>query len=130
MWAPRRTCLSSAQRTGLTSFNPTLMRPGRLDQLIYIPMPDHDSHLSILKTVLRKIPNSKEVDLENLAVQMEKFTGADLTKICQRAAKMAIRENVMKDMERDRFRKEAEEAGDAIDGAGEENTVPEILRSV
>ncbi|CAN0473710.1 unnamed protein product, partial [Ascophyllum nodosum] len=59
------------------------MRPGRLDQLIYIPMPDHDSHLSILKTVLRKIPNSKKVDLENLAVQMEKFTGADLTKICQ-----------------------------------------------
>ncbi|CAM9777424.1 unnamed protein product, partial [Ascophyllum nodosum] len=99
--------------------NPTLMRPGRLDQLICIPIPDHGSHLSILKTVLRKIPISKEVDLEHLAAQMEKFTGADLTKICQRAAKMAIRENIMKDMERDRFRKEAEDAGDAIDGAEE-----------
>ncbi|CAN0443292.1 unnamed protein product, partial [Hapterophycus canaliculatus] len=73
-----------------------LMRPGRLDQLIYIPMPDHDSRLSILKAVLRKTPISKDVDLEYLSAQMEKFTGADLTEICQRAAKIAIRENIMK----------------------------------
>lgn len=47
-----------------------LMRPGRLDQLIYIPMPDHDSRLSILKAVLRKTPISKEVDLEYLSSQV------------------------------------------------------------
>ena len=47
-----------------------LMRPGRLDQLIYIPMPDHDSRLSILKAVLRKTPISKDVDLEYLAAQV------------------------------------------------------------
>ncbi|CAM9814431.1 unnamed protein product [Pylaiella littoralis] len=101
-----------------------LMRPGRLDQLIYIPMPDHDSRLSILKAVLRKTPISKDVDLEYLAAQMEKFTGADLTEICQRAAKMAIRENIMKDMERERLRGEA---GDAMEDVEEEDTVPEIL---
>lgn len=50
--------------------DPALMRPGRLDQLIYIPMPDHDSRLSILKAVLRKTPISKEVDLEYLAAQV------------------------------------------------------------
>ncbi|CAN0446820.1 unnamed protein product [Ectocarpus sp. 12 AP-2014] len=101
-----------------------LMRPGRLDQLIYIPMPDHDSRLSILKAVLRKTPISKEVDLEYLSSQMEKFTGADLTEICQRAAKIAIRENIMKDMERERLRGEA---GDAMEDVEEEDTVPEIL---
>eukprot|EP00904_Undaria_pinnatifida_P012547 jgi/Undpi1/8422/HiC_scaffold_25.g10890.m1 len=101
-----------------------LMRPGRLDQLIYIPMPDHDSRLSILKAVLRKTPISKDVDLEYLAAQMEKFTGADLTEICQRAAKIAIRENIMKDMERERLRGEA---GDAMEDVEEEDTVPEIL---
>merc|ERR1712196_122340 len=41
--------------------DPALMRPGRLDQLIYIPMPDYESRLSVLKAVLRKTPISKDV---------------------------------------------------------------------
>merc|ERR1712199_85251 len=72
--------------------DPALMRPGRLDQLIYIPMPDFESRLSILKATLRKSPVSKDVDLSYLASQTDKFTGADLTEICQSACKMAIRE--------------------------------------
>merc|ERR1712124_161831 len=36
--------------------DPALMRPGRLDQLIYIPMPDYESRLSVLKAVLRNTP--------------------------------------------------------------------------
>ncbi len=43
--------------------DPAIMRPGRLDQLIFIPMPDKPSRLSILKAVLRKSPLSKDVDL-------------------------------------------------------------------
>jgi transitional endoplasmic reticulum ATPase len=106
--------------------DPALMRPGRLDQLIYIPMPDYESRLGILKATLRKSPLSKDVDLEFLAAQLEKFTGADLTEICQRAAKLAIRENIMKDMERERLRAEAGDS--AMDDLGEEeDTVPEIL---
>ncbi|KAJ8525774.1 hypothetical protein ON010_g15340 [Phytophthora cinnamomi] len=73
--------------------DPALMRPGRLDQLIFIPMPDFESRLSILRSVLRKSPVSKEVDLNFLAQQTDKFSGADLTEICQRAAKLAIRES-------------------------------------
>ena len=106
-----------------------LMRPGRLDQLIYIPMPDYDSRLSILQSVLRKTPMSKEVDLAYLAAQTEKFTGADLTEICQRAAKLAVRENIEKDMERERIRREAEAEGlmTAEDELEEEDMVPEII---
>merc|ERR1711865_524540 len=63
------------------------MRPGRLDQLIYIPMPDFESRLSILRATLRKSPISKDVDLSYLASQTDKFTGADLTEICQSACK-------------------------------------------
>merc|ERR1712028_302101 len=71
-----------------------LMRPGRLDQLIYIPMPDFESRLSILRATLRKSPISKDVDLSYLASQTDKFTGADLTEICQTACKLAIREEI------------------------------------
>jgi hypothetical protein len=43
--------------------DPAIMRPGRLDQLIFIPMPDKPSRLSILKAVLRKSPVHPDVDL-------------------------------------------------------------------
>merc|ERR1719197_2067953 len=105
-----------------------LMRPGRLDQLLYIPMPDYESRLSILKATLRKSPVSREVDLEFLAQNTDKFSGADLTEICQRAAKLAIRESIGRDMERERLRAEAEEAGEAMeDVEEEEDPVPEIM---
>merc|ERR1712137_1332797 len=92
-----------------------LMRPGRLDQLIYIPMPDLDSRLGILRATLRKGPVSKDVDLSYLASQTDKFTGADLTEICQRAAKLAIRENIERDIERGRLRAESGEMEDEDD---------------
>jgi len=102
-----------------------LMRPGRLDQLVYIPMPDLESRLSILRSVLRKSPVSKDVDLEFLAQATEKFTGADLTEICQRAAKEAIRESIARDVERIKMREEAGEGVDMEEDA--EDLVPEIL---
>jgi len=104
--------------------DPALMRPGRLDQLIYIPMPDLEARISVLKATLRKSPLHKDVDLAYLAAQTEKFSGADLTEICQRAAKLAIRENIMRDMERERMRAEA---GDDMQDIEEEDLVPEIL---
>lgn len=75
-------------------------RPGRLDQLIYIPLPDYASRLSIFKANLRKSPIEPSVDLEQLAKATEGFSGADITEICQRAAKNAIREAVNADIER------------------------------
>lgn len=105
-----------------------LMRPGRLDQLIYIPMPDFESRLSILRATLRKSPVSPSVDLSYLASQTDKFTGADLTEICQTACKLAIREEIERDLERQRLKEEA--AGDEAmddDDDDDEDTMPEIL---
>lgn len=104
-----------------------LMRPGRLDQLIYIPMPDYESRLSILRSVLRKTPVNKDVDLQYLAAQTEKFTGADLTEICQRAAKLAIREDITRSMERERIKEEAEGDGQEVVEEEEIDEVPEIM---
>ncbi|CAA2985844.1 cell division control protein 48 homolog A-like [Olea europaea var. sylvestris] len=90
--------------------DPALLRPGRLDQLIYIPLPDDVSRLQIFKTCLRKSPLSKDVDLGALASYTRGFSGADITEICQRACKYAIRENIEKDIERERKMMENPEA--------------------
>lgn len=76
--------------------DPALLRPGRLDQLIYIPLPDEPSRLQILKSCLRKSPVSHHVDLPSLARSTAGFSGADITEICQRACKYAIREDIEK----------------------------------
>ncbi len=71
-----------------------LIRPGRLDQLIYIPLPDAPSRVNIIKAVLRKSPLAQNVTFDSLAQLTEGFTGADLTELCQRATKAAIRESI------------------------------------
>ncbi|KAJ9559442.1 LOW QUALITY PROTEIN: hypothetical protein OSB04_014056 [Centaurea solstitialis] len=90
--------------------DPALLRPGRLDQLIYIPLPDEESRYQIFKSALRKSPVAKEVDLIALAKYTQGFSGADITEICQRAVKYAIRENIEKDIEREKRRSENPEA--------------------
>ncbi|KAK4375951.1 hypothetical protein RND71_006628 [Anisodus tanguticus] len=86
--------------------DPALLRPGRLDQLIYIPLPDEDSRHQIFKACLRKSPLSKDIDLRALAKYTRGFSGADITEICQRACKYAIRENIEKDIEKEKRRAE------------------------
>jgi transitional endoplasmic reticulum ATPase len=105
-----------------------LMRPGRLDQLIYIPMPDFESRLSILRATLRKSPVAKDVDLSYLASQTDKFTGADLTEICQSACKLAIREEIERDIERQRIKAESGDMEDDDDDEeDDDDLMPEIL---
>ena len=71
-----------------------LIRPGRLDQLIYIPLPDKPSRCQVLKAVLRKSPVAPNVNFDFLGELTEGFTGADMTELCQRATKSAIRESI------------------------------------
>ena len=113
--------------------DPALLRPGRLDQLIYIPLPDEVSRVSILKAQLKKSPVAPEVDLSFLAKTTHGYSGADLTEICQRAAKLAIRESIEADIRRQREKREKEEAaGDdadaEMDDDEEEDPVPQITR--
>lgn len=57
-------------------------------------MPDYESRLAILKATLRNSPISKDVNLSYLASCTDKFSGADLSEICQTACKLAIREDI------------------------------------
>merc|ERR1719468_64108 len=100
--------------------DPAILRPGRLDQLIYIPLPDDGSRMSILKANLRKSPVAKTVDVPYLAKMTKGFSGADLTEICQRACKLAIRESIEADIKRE---KEKQKAGATMD-VDEEDLVP------
>jgi len=84
-----------------------IMRPGRLDQLIYIPLPDDGSRMAILKANLRKSPVADSVDLPYLAKMTRGFSGADLTEICQRACKLAIRESIDADIRREKEKQKA-----------------------
>ncbi|KAJ6676638.1 AAA-FAMILY ATPASE [Salix viminalis] len=102
--------------------DPALLRPGRLDQLIYIPLPDEASRFQIFKACLRKSPISKDVDLTALARYTQGFSGADITEICQRACKYAIRENIEKDIEKEKRKQENPEAMEEDDV----DEVPEI----
>lgn len=109
-----------------------LLRPGRLDQLIYIPLPDDQSRLSILKAALRKSPIAEDVRLDFLASHTQGFSGADLVEICQRAAKLAIRESIEADIRKAREKKEKEDeaAGDdaKMEEDEEDDPVPVITK--
>ena len=103
-----------------------VLRPGRLDQLIYIPLPDEKSRINILKAALRKSPIAPDVDVNFLAKNTHGFSGADLTEICQRACKLAIRESIEKDITRERER--AKNPSVDTDMECDDDPVPEIRR--
>lgn len=105
-----------------------LIRPGRLDQLIYIPLPDKGARRNIFKAVLRKSPIAPNVSFDFTSELTQDFTGADITELCQRAAKAAIRECINAEEERRRL---AAESGDADVDMGEpaDDPVPVITRA-
>ncbi|NXP25420.1 SPA5L protein, partial [Scytalopus superciliaris] len=70
-----------------------LLRPGRLDRMIYIPPPDVKGRLSILKICTEKIPLDPEVSLQDVAVLTDLFSGADIENLCKEAALLALQEN-------------------------------------
>lgn len=88
----------------LDIIDPAILRPGRLDQLIYIPLPDEKSREAIFKANLRKSPVAKDVDMVYIAKVTHGFSGADLTEICQRACKLAIRQSIESEIRRERER--------------------------
>lgn len=104
-----------------------LIRPGRLDQLIYIPLPDKPSRISVLKAVLRKSPVAPNVSMDFLGELTEGFTGADITELCQRSTKAAIRESIEAEEQRRALMKDNPD-GDA-QMADMEDPVPVITRT-
>ncbi|MGZ2383853.1 CDC48 family AAA ATPase [Rhizobium brockwellii] len=74
--------------------DPALLRPGRFDELVYVPVPDTKARLKILGIHTKKMPLAADVDLDDLAAKTERFTGADLEDLTRRAGLIALRQSL------------------------------------
>ncbi|EKE37391.1 hypothetical protein ENUP19_0305G0009 [Entamoeba nuttalli] len=80
--------------------DPAMLRPGRLDRLISVDLPNRDARVDILKTICKrqKVPLADSVNLEKIArsAQVDGFSGADLTALVKEASVRALDEIVKK----------------------------------
>ncbi len=74
--------------------DPALLRPGRFDEILFVPPPDEEARYEILKIHTRNMPLAGDVDLRELAKRTEGYTGADIEAMCMEAGLAALRENL------------------------------------
>ncbi|MFR9750663.1 AAA family ATPase [Nocardia sp. 004] len=74
--------------------DPALLRPGRLERLVFVPPPDTAARREILRTVSRSVPLADDVDLDALAEELDGYSAADCTALLREAALAAMRRNV------------------------------------
>jgi transitional endoplasmic reticulum ATPase len=74
--------------------DPAILRPGRFDQIVEIPLPDEPGRRQIFEVHLRNKPLAPGIDLNGLAAATEEFSGAEIQGICARAALSAVRRAV------------------------------------
>jgi transitional endoplasmic reticulum ATPase len=73
-----------------------LLRPGRFDRLLYVPSPDRDSRIQIIKIHTKKKPLADDVNIEKLADLTDRYTGADIASLSSAAVMLALREHISK----------------------------------
>ena len=74
----------------------SLLRPGRLEPVLYVPQPDEKGRLEIIKILTEKMPLSSDVNLEEISVSTQNYTGADLAALCREAGVHAMQSNSSK----------------------------------
>ncbi len=83
------------------ALDPAVMRPGRFDERIYVPLPDLDARRRILALNLTGRPLAPAVDLDALALRTEGYSGADVVNICRKACAIPFLEAVEAGVDRD-----------------------------
>jgi transitional endoplasmic reticulum ATPase len=73
-----------------------LLRPGRFDRLLYVPPPDKEARIQILKIHTSKKPLGEDVKIDILANHTEGYTGADIAALASAAVMLALREHIEK----------------------------------
>mmetsp|Transcript_32370 Transcript_32370/g.49533 ORF Transcript_32370/g.49533 Transcript_32370/m.49533 type:complete len:423 (+) Transcript_32370:996-2264(+) len=78
--------------------DPAMLRPGRLDKLIYVPLPNKADRLSILKTHVKSVPMDQDIDLNMIAESQhcEGFSGADISALVRESQLSALRRQMEK----------------------------------
>jgi len=74
--------------------DPALLRPGRFDELIMVPVPDKESRKKILQVHLQKAPLAEDVDIDELIDLTDQYTGADIASLVRKAGRLALREDM------------------------------------
>jgi transitional endoplasmic reticulum ATPase len=80
-----------------TLVDPALLRPGRFDELVYVPVPDREGRRHILGIHTGTMPLAEDVSLDELAERTARYTGADLEDLTRRAGLLALRESLDND---------------------------------
>jgi transitional endoplasmic reticulum ATPase len=80
----------------LDMVDPALLRPGRFDKLLNVPVPDLEARKEILKIHLQNKPLAKDVNADQLAEKTEGYSGADLAALCNTASMLVIKEHITK----------------------------------
>lgn len=78
------------------NIDPAMMRPGRLDEKIYIGLPDVPARRKILEMNLRDVPMAEDVSLDALAARLDGYSGADLAYLARKVAEKVFEESVEK----------------------------------
>ena len=74
--------------------DPALLRPGRFDEMILVPVPDPKTRSEIFKVHTKKMSLDEDVNQGELVRITEDFTGADIAAVCKKAGRFAMRENI------------------------------------
>ncbi|MDW7727856.1 MAG: CDC48 family AAA ATPase [Candidatus Methanoperedens sp.] len=74
--------------------DPALLRPGRFDEMILVPVPDEKTRLEIFKVHTRKMSLADDVDIGIMVKLTNDFTGADIAAVCKKAGRFAMREDI------------------------------------
>src|SRR5215218_2244284 len=74
--------------------DPALLRPGRFDRLLYVPPPDYESRIQIIKIHTKKKPLAEDFKIEEMAANTDGYTGADIASVVSAAVMLALREHV------------------------------------
>ncbi|CAF1099122.1 unnamed protein product [Adineta steineri] len=74
--------------------DPALMRPGRFDRLVYVPLPDEQTRSEIFQIRFRHSPIDSNIQIERLVELTKNYSGAEITAVCDEAALIALRDNI------------------------------------
>ena len=81
--------------------DPAMLRPGRLDKLLYVPLPDYEDRCSILSTITKNLKLDKDINFDNINndKRMEGFSGADIAALVREAQLHALKRLNQKEKE-------------------------------
>jgi transitional endoplasmic reticulum ATPase len=95
--------------------DPALLRPGRFDELILVPVPDEGARREIFRVHIESMALAEDVDIEKLVSLTDQYTGADIAAVCKKAGRHALREDLhAKNVKQKHFLQAIEETGPSV----------------